>query len=309
MAIGDRHTEVKHRLTADERPFSRQAVPIPGSRLDFGAHPTDFKVWNESLHPRDDHGRFGEGRGNYTQPDEAVVNENQLKPDVKPIEEKPTKKKPLGAKALAGVKTVSHADLLNDMVAKITVSNKKQLDKKYGDWKGGGVEYIRYVIHNGIAPFSEEANRRIARNIRRVQVLENQSAVQAARGSDLYEGKVVKAAAFYSSSESTAVFGEIESDTVTHEFAHAVDRGSGIGNRTTGFYSSKPDWMKIWKEEIVAGNKFREYAKFNEREGFACAIQYIVTNRMGIAGLKLHAPRTYAYLVKKKLIVTEESAK
>jgi|GEM_PF-2140210 len=59
MAIGERHTAVVHKLTADEA-MGRPSAEVPGARLDMSAHPTDFK-WDASEHPRDAHGRFGSG--------------------------------------------------------------------------------------------------------------------------------------------------------------------------------------------------------------------------------------------------------
>lgn len=60
MALGEPHKKIEHRLTADENAMRPLTAVMPGARLDWSAHPTDFK-WSEAEHPRAADGRFGEG--------------------------------------------------------------------------------------------------------------------------------------------------------------------------------------------------------------------------------------------------------
>jgi hypothetical protein len=63
MPLGEKYIPLfPAKLTAEERELNNRISIIPGARLDFTAHPTDFK-WDEADHPRDEIGRFGEGGG------------------------------------------------------------------------------------------------------------------------------------------------------------------------------------------------------------------------------------------------------
>lgn len=77
MPLGEPHKPVEHKLTADELALLPRTAPLPGSRLDMSAHPTDFKAWDEGKHPRDAAGRFGNNPGVRVASEPSAAEQNE----------------------------------------------------------------------------------------------------------------------------------------------------------------------------------------------------------------------------------------
>ena len=205
------------------------------------------------------------------------------------FEDQPGAVSALSREELMARKEITRTELAAHMVNKV-VGKKKLSERLLNDFERS----VNYAAKN----FTGSAMKQIARNVNRVMILDIDKLKEEFRKSGGKDSGI-NTIAFYSPSRKMIALSDAVNQRVTcHEMAHALDKFRIGGAKK---YTSKEDWKKIWKEEIVGNGALRSYSTKNESEGFAVALESILTtgNRKWF---KETLPRTYSYFVKKKII-------
>jgi hypothetical protein len=209
--------------------------------------------WDESLHPRADDGKFGEGGGD-SSAGESSAGESESAPKTTPAHESLKKS---FSKTLGPV-----------MQAKPELGQKYEAD-----------------IHHVIDHMSPEAVNRVQANIAGVKwhatvegVTGSVGKLMAERGQDFDADKHHVAGCYDSKAKNLLVdggYGEGDSkdkansgrQVYAHELSHAFDCPAG-GDPKKDRISSTPEWHQAYHDEILGG-KLSKYAKTKPVEGFA----------------------------------------